>query len=228
MLQTTSGGVRFGETLIDEAAGAILGHSWRAGGINFSKGRRLSDKDIARLKAAGVSSVVAARLDPDDVHEDEAAESVAKALAGPGIEVTAPFTGLVAVRVRLEIEGDQIRYDLSGSHPAVGTFLNAGFGSAISGVAGGTKTFFPDVPLNSGFYRAVEIDLGPEGSVVNAVNAAGGRDSKDSRPVNKDRLPARVISRASRRRGKRLLRPPAVARRAPAVSGRRPASCASA
>jgi len=75
--------------------------------------------------------------------------------------------GLVPVKVKLEIEGDQIRYDLSGSHPAVGTFLNAGFGSAISGVAGGTKTLFPDVPLNSGFYRAVEIDLGPEGSVVN-------------------------------------------------------------
>lgn len=76
--------------------------------------------------------------------------------------------GLVPIKVKLEIDGDQIRYDLSGSHPAVGTFLNAGFGSAISGVAGGTKTFFPDIPLNSGFYRAVEIDLGPEGSVVNA------------------------------------------------------------
>ena len=76
--------------------------------------------------------------------------------------------GLVPIKVRLEIEGDQIRYDLSGSHPAVGTFLNAGFGSAMSGVAGGTKTFFPDVPLNSGFYRAVDIHLGPEGSVVNA------------------------------------------------------------
>ena len=76
--------------------------------------------------------------------------------------------GLVPIKVKLEIDGDQIRYDLSGSAPAVGTFLNAGFGSAMSGVAGGTKTFFPDVPLNSGFYRAVDIDLGPEGSVVNA------------------------------------------------------------
>ena len=27
----------------------------------------------------------------------------------------------------------------------------------------GTKTFFPDVPLNSGFYRAVDVDLGPGG-----------------------------------------------------------------
>ena len=35
-------------------------------------------------------------------------------------------------------------------------------------VIAGTKTFFPDVPLNSGFYRAVEVDLGPVGSVVNA------------------------------------------------------------
>jgi molybdenum cofactor cytidylyltransferase len=85
--------VRFGETPIDEATGAILGHSWRAGGINFAKGRTLSAGDVAKLKAAGVSTIVAARLDPEDMHEDEAAATVAKALAGEGIEVTAPFTG---------------------------------------------------------------------------------------------------------------------------------------
>ncbi|MDP1837195.1 MAG: molybdopterin-binding/glycosyltransferase family 2 protein [Reyranella sp.] len=85
--------MRFGETPIDEATGAILGHSWRSGGINFSKGRTLSADDVAKLKAAGVSTVVAARLGADDVHEDEAAATVAKALAGEGIEVTAAFTG---------------------------------------------------------------------------------------------------------------------------------------
>ena len=85
--------MRFGDTPIDEATGAILAHSWRATGVNFSKGRVLSGDDVAKLKAAGASSVVAARLDPDDVHEDEAAATVAKALAGEGIEVTAPFTG---------------------------------------------------------------------------------------------------------------------------------------
>jgi len=85
--------VRFGETPIDEAAGSILGHSWRAQGINFSKGRRLSPEDVARLKGAGAASVVAAQLDSDDLHEDEAATIVAKALAGEGIEITAAFTG---------------------------------------------------------------------------------------------------------------------------------------
>ena len=85
--------MRFGDTPIDEAKGAILAHSWRADGVNFAKGRVLSGDDVAKLKAAGVSSLVVARLDPDDVHEDEAAATLAKALAGEGIEVTAPFTG---------------------------------------------------------------------------------------------------------------------------------------
>jgi len=85
--------VRFGETPIDEATGAILAHSWRANGVNFSKGRVLSGEDVAKLKSAGISSVVAARLDPEDMHEDEASATVAKALAGEGIEITAPFTG---------------------------------------------------------------------------------------------------------------------------------------
>jgi N-methylhydantoinase B len=76
--------------------------------------------------------------------------------------------GLIPVKVKMTIEGDQLSYDLTGSHPAIGSFINAGFGSAFSGVIAGTKTFFPDVPLNSGFYRAVQVDLGPVGSVVNA------------------------------------------------------------
>ena len=85
--------MRFGETPIDQAAGAILAHSWRANGVNFAKGRVLSGDDVAKLKSAGASTIVAARLDPDDIHEDEAAATLAKALAGEGIEVTAPFTG---------------------------------------------------------------------------------------------------------------------------------------
>ena len=84
--------MRFGDTPIDEATGAILAHSWRANGVNFAKGRVLSGDDVAKLRAAGVSSIVAARLDPDDMHEDEAAATLAKALAGQGIEVTAQFS----------------------------------------------------------------------------------------------------------------------------------------
>lgn len=75
--------------------------------------------------------------------------------------------GLIPIRVKMTIQNGEIHYDLSGSHPYISCFLNAGFGSALSGLYAGTKTFFPEVPLNSGFYRVVKAYL-PENSVVNA------------------------------------------------------------
>ncbi len=75
--------------------------------------------------------------------------------------------GLIPIRVKMTITDDEILYDLSGSHPYISCFLNAGFGSALSGTYAGTKTFFPEIPLNSGFYRVVKTHL-PENSVVNA------------------------------------------------------------
>jgi N-methylhydantoinase B len=75
--------------------------------------------------------------------------------------------GLIPVRVKMTIDGDQVHYDLSGSHPVIGNFLNAGMGTAFSGIVAGTKTFFPEVPLNSGFYRVIDTHL-PENTVVNA------------------------------------------------------------
>jgi N-methylhydantoinase B len=75
--------------------------------------------------------------------------------------------GLIPIKVKMTIKADKIYYDLSGSHPYIGCFLNSGFGASFSAVVAGTKTFFPEIPLNSGFYRALEVHL-PENSVVNA------------------------------------------------------------
>ncbi len=75
--------------------------------------------------------------------------------------------GLIPIKVKMTIKNNEILYDLSGSHPYISCFLNAGYGSALSGLYAGTKTFFPEIPLNSGFYRVVKAHL-PENSVVNA------------------------------------------------------------
>jgi molybdenum cofactor cytidylyltransferase len=85
--------VIFGDTPLAEAEGALLAHGIARPGVAFKKGRRLSAGDIAALVAAGVESVVAARLEPGDVHEDRAAGAIAAALSGPGLEVSAAFTG---------------------------------------------------------------------------------------------------------------------------------------
>lgn len=76
--------------------------------------------------------------------------------------------GLVPIKIKLKLDGTGIHYDLSESAPAVATFLNSGYGTTHSAIYAGTKTFFPDVPLNSGFYAAVQAEIGEEGSVVNA------------------------------------------------------------
>ena len=75
--------------------------------------------------------------------------------------------GLIPIEVKMTISGGSIHFDLSGTHPAIGCFLNSGEGSAFSAVVAGTKTFFPEIPLNSGFYRFITAYL-PPGSVVNA------------------------------------------------------------
>ena len=45
--------------------------------------------------------------------------------------------GLVRIHVKLTIEGDDLHYDLSGSDPAVGCFLNASYGTGFSSIVAG-------------------------------------------------------------------------------------------
>jgi molybdenum cofactor cytidylyltransferase len=85
----------FGPTRLSDAPGAVLAHTLRAGATVLRKGRVLSEADIALLREAGHDSVVAARLEPGDVAEDQAADQVAEACLGPGIARTRAATGRV-------------------------------------------------------------------------------------------------------------------------------------
>lgn len=87
--------MQFGPVPVADLEGAILAHSIRLPGRALKKGRRLDLDDVRDLSAAGVESVIAARLDANDVHEDEAARRVGEPLAGPGLDLRAPFTGRV-------------------------------------------------------------------------------------------------------------------------------------
>jgi molybdenum cofactor cytidylyltransferase len=78
---------------VAEAVGAILAHSLRHAGGVIRKGTILDHGHVAQLEGSGITSVVVARLDKDDVHEDEAAVRLARAMAGSGVSVDKPFTG---------------------------------------------------------------------------------------------------------------------------------------
>ena len=83
----------FGDVPVADAEGLILAHSVRLPGGAFKKGRVLSAEDIQVLLTAQIETVSGARLEPDDVGEDEAAEAVARAVTGPGLTLGNAFTG---------------------------------------------------------------------------------------------------------------------------------------
>jgi molybdenum cofactor cytidylyltransferase len=87
--------MKFGATPIEEAEGAVLAHAVRIDGAALKKGDALTRERRLALAAAGVTSVVAARLEHGDVGEDEAALKLAKRLAGAHLRCSAPFTGRV-------------------------------------------------------------------------------------------------------------------------------------
>ncbi len=75
--------------------------------------------------------------------------------------------GMIPIHIKMTIKGDQIVYDFEGSHPTISSIYDSAHGATLSPVVAGMKTFVPDRPLNSGFYRMVEVRA-PKNSVVSA------------------------------------------------------------
>ncbi|KPF71630.1 4-diphosphocytidyl-2C-methyl-D-erythritol kinase [Bosea sp. AAP35] len=87
--------MKFGPVPVAEAAGTIAAHTIRAGETIVKKGAAITAEAAEKLAAAGVTDVVAVRLEPGDIDENEAATRLATALAGRGVVTEAAFTGRV-------------------------------------------------------------------------------------------------------------------------------------
>lgn len=83
----------FADLKVKNAAGAILAHSQKVGKHTLRKGRTLSAADIEELNNFGIQTVTAVQLEKDDVHENDAAEQLANAIAGKNITLSATATG---------------------------------------------------------------------------------------------------------------------------------------
>lgn len=87
--------MKFGPVPIDEAEGVMLAHAATAGDRRLRKAHVLTSDDVKALKDAGILQVVAARLVPGDLGEDEAATGLAQAMTFSGIEAKPASTGRV-------------------------------------------------------------------------------------------------------------------------------------
>ncbi|REF73421.1 hydantoinase B/oxoprolinase family protein [Paracoccus versutus] len=77
-----------------------------------------------------------------------------------------PGDKMLPVKIKMTKKGDQVTYDFTGTHPQIRSIYNASFGGSFSGLVAGMKTFFPDLPINHGFYRVMDV-IAPKGTMIN-------------------------------------------------------------
>ena len=110
--------MNFGAVKIADALGGISVQTVRKRDLVLKKGTAIGADDVARLKQAGFSEVVVARLDDGDISEDAAAASIAGALADKSVNVECAFTG---------------RANLFAAHPGV-LIVNGAIVDRVNGV----------------------------------------------------------------------------------------------
>ena len=108
--------MKFGEVDIDapDVEGSILAHTLRLrnGAGALKKGAVLTAKDIGRLRESAYARIVVASLEDGDVHEDDAARTLASFLGHPSICASAASTGRCNLHAShlglLQIDRDRI------------------------------------------------------------------------------------------------------------------------
>ncbi|MCX7325058.1 MAG: molybdopterin-binding/glycosyltransferase family 2 protein [Hyphomicrobiales bacterium] len=85
--------MKFGPTPVDMAVGGVVAHAVRRGELVLKKGVVVTPEHARALRTAGVTEIVVAIIEPDDLDENAAAGQLARAVAGPGVVVDEAFTG---------------------------------------------------------------------------------------------------------------------------------------
>ena len=83
-----------------DCQGLVLAHRQNFADGSIAKGTLLTADHLAELGAAGIDTLICARPDAGDVHEDEAAARLATLLAPDNIDFTMAATGRVNIKVR--------------------------------------------------------------------------------------------------------------------------------
>ena len=87
---------------VDETKNTLLVHSLRLKEKTLKKGHVISASDIDWIKKEGIESIVIVCLQEGDIGEDQAAEMLARELAGNNIDRDKPFTGRCNLHARVD------------------------------------------------------------------------------------------------------------------------------
>lgn len=88
---------------VQDAVGMVVGHDMtrvmpgESSGPGFRRGDVIKEEDIPLLLSMGKEHIYVVELEEDEVHEEEAAKTIAKAVAGEGLEFGRPREGRVNI-----------------------------------------------------------------------------------------------------------------------------------
>jgi N-methylhydantoinase B len=77
----------------------------------------------------------------------------------------------VPIKVSITIDGDELTVDFSGTADQSDGIVNSPPGNTVSYIYGAFSAICADIPINSGFFRPIKVNL-PEGSLVNPLSPA--------------------------------------------------------
>ncbi|HEX2726003.1 MAG TPA: molybdopterin-binding/glycosyltransferase family 2 protein [Beijerinckiaceae bacterium] len=170
--------MKFGPVPVEEAVGALAAHSVRAGDAVLKKGSVITAEQAERLKRAGVERIVAVRLEPGDVGEDQAAVRLAEAIAGPHVRVERPFTGRSNLFAEsagvLVIERDEIDR-INAVDEAITAATLPAFKPVVAGEMIGTVKIIPYAVPERMLSRALAVVQEGQGGTVRVAPYARSR-----------------------------------------------------
>ncbi|MEM7542828.1 MAG: hydantoinase B/oxoprolinase family protein [Pseudomonadota bacterium] len=135
---------------------------------------RVAERELLRLvEKYGVDTIKTAFIEVQD-YVERSVRARLKELPNGSWETVdfvdqdpAGEEGMIPIKVKMTIIDDSVEFDFTGSHPTIASMYNCAYGGTFAGVVAGMKTFFPEVPLNSGLYRAVTVTV-PDNTIVSA------------------------------------------------------------
>ena len=93
--------MRFGPVPLAGAIGATVAHALHVGPVILKKGEFITPAHVAALAPLGIEELVVARMDPDDVGENDAAQRIAQAVGGFHVSIDRAFTGRANLFARI-------------------------------------------------------------------------------------------------------------------------------
>lgn len=161
---------------LDEAVGMTLAHDvtkvipGKFKGPAFRRGYVIQKEDIPELLKIGKEHIYVMELEPGEVHEEEAALRIARAIAGSGIDFTKPTEGKVNLKAKstglLKVDASLLKELISLGEITIATLHNNTVCQAGAIVAG---TKVAPLIINEDKIKKVEQKCQSQGKVIDVI-----------------------------------------------------------